>query len=77
MAERLAADLSRVAGAVEILGPSPCPLARLRGKSRFQILLKSTDRPALRRLLPQLENLSRQISKGVGLVMDVDPLDMF
>jgi primosomal protein N' (replication factor Y) len=77
VAQRLAEALSQVAGVVEILGPSPCPLSRLRGKSRFQILLKSPQRPALRRLLPQLENLARQISKGVVLTIDVDPLDMF
>ncbi len=76
-AHRLAADLAEAAGAVEILGPSPCPLSRLRGKSRVQILLKSFERPALRRMLPQLERLARQIGKGVVLTVDVDPLDMF
>jgi primosomal protein N' (replication factor Y) len=76
-AHRLAEDLVEIAGAVEILGPSPCPLSRLRGKSRFQILLKSFERPALRRMLPQLDHLSRQVGKGVALTVDVDPLDMF
>jgi primosomal protein N' (replication factor Y) len=76
-AQQLADELGRIGGEVEILGPSPCPLFRLRGKSRFQILLKSNQRPALRRMLPQLESLARQISKGVVLTIDVDPLDMF
>ncbi len=54
-AEQLASRLATAAGPVEVLGPSPCPLARLRGKSRVQILLKSSERPALRRLLAQLD----------------------
>jgi len=77
IAERLAGQLvGRVAG-VEVLGPSPCPLARLRGKSRYQILLKAASRPALRYLLEVLEKLETKAEKGVGLVIDVDPVDMF
>ncbi len=76
-AEQLAARLVAAAGPVEVLGPSPCPLARLRGKSRYQILLKATERPALRRLLAQLDDGGGSLGKGVSLVVDVDPLDMF
>ncbi len=61
---------------LEILGPSPCPLSRLRGKTRYQILLKSTDRSALRRCLNQFGSLRRKIPRQVQLSIDVDPLDM-
>ena len=61
---------------MEVLGPAPCPRARLRGRSRFQILLKAASRPPLRRLLTVLEGLRRKIPGGVGMVLDVDPLDM-
>ena len=61
---------------VEVLGPSPCPLPRLRGKSRFQLLLKANQRPALHRLLAGLENFQKRMPKQVTLVIDVDPLDM-
>ncbi len=76
-AEQLAGRLTAAAGPVEVLGPSPCPLARLRGKSRYQILLKSLERPALRRLLGTLEEGRGRLPKGVALTVDVDPLDMF
>lgn len=76
-AESMAATLLLHAGPVEVLGPSPCPLPRLRGKSRFQILLKTTDRRALRQILNLLEGLQGQVTKGVGLTVDVDPIDMF
>lgn len=76
-AEQLAAELSAVAGAVEVLGPSPCPLSRLRGKHRFQILLKSDHRQPLRCLLNFLESVENRFKAGVGLYIDVDPIDMF
>jgi primosomal protein N' (replication factor Y) len=75
-AQTLAAALERGAGAAELLGPAPCPLARLRGKSRFQLLLKAPERPPLRRLLARLPELRRQLPAGVALAVDVDPVDM-
>ncbi len=68
--------LLSIAGDVEILGPSPCPLALLRGKTRFQILLKSTERIALRNLLQQFSTEIKKIPKQVSLSIDVDPVDM-
>jgi len=75
-AAALAEGLQRGAGEVEVLGPAPCPLARLRGKSRLQILLKASERPLLRRLLTRLPELRKKIPAGVSLTVDVDPIDM-
>ena len=72
----LAGELLPGAGEAEVLGPAPCPLSRLRGKSRYQVLLKSAARPPLRRLLAVLDGLRRKIPAGVALAVDVDPLDM-
>jgi primosomal protein N' (replication factor Y) len=74
-AERVATDLSRQLGGVELLGPAPCLLRKLRGRSRVQILLKAPRRPALRRLLDKLTANCR-LSSGVTMTVDVDPLDM-
>jgi primosomal protein N' (replication factor Y) len=74
-AERLAAVLQARCGEVEVLGPAPCMLHRLRGRSRVQILLKAGDRAALRRLLGRLADAGR-LPGGVTLTVDVDPLDM-
>ncbi len=68
--------LTGIAESVEVLGPSPCPLSRLRGKSRYQILLKSTVRPALRHLLNRLDHGIKQLPRQVNLHIDVDPIDM-
>ncbi|MDT8441148.1 MAG: primosomal protein N' [Desulfuromonadales bacterium] len=76
-AAELAARLQQQAGAVEILGPAPCLLVRLRGKHRVQILLKARHRPPLRRLIERLQRSELRPSAGVTLTLDIDPLDMF
>lgn len=75
-ADTLALALAEMAGPVEVLGPAPCPLSRLRGKTRVQILLKSPQRPPLRRLLHRLAVMRHKVGAGVLLSIDVDPLDM-
>ena len=77
-AEGLANSWQQLAGdgAVEVLGPAPCPLSRLRGKWRRQILLKAASRPPLRRLLSHFNALRGQVPAGVAATIDVDPLDM-
>jgi len=72
----LARELDHYGQDVEVLGPAPCPLARLRGKTRSQILLKSAQRMPLHRLLQYLDPLRKKISSGVKLSVDIDPVDM-
>lgn len=75
-AASLVQQLSGRSQRVEILGPAPCTLARLRGKSRWQILLKAPERRFLRALLPLVSDTIQTLPAGVRVVMDVDPLDM-
>ena len=75
-AQQLADGLAARAGEVEVLGPAPCPLARLRGRQRRQLLLKAAARPPLRRLLALLPALQKQLPATVQLAVDVDPVDM-
>jgi primosomal protein N' (replication factor Y) len=74
-AEQLAGTLNRQRGEVEVLGPAPCLLQKLRGRRRVQLLLKAAQRPALRRLLDRVAAGSR-LPGGVTLTVDVDPIDM-
>jgi len=63
------------AGGFEVLGPVECPLALLKGKSRWQLLVKSADRPALR----AATRLLRPLAGGSGKIqvsLDVDPISM-
>jgi primosomal protein N' (replication factor Y) len=76
-AGRFCESLQACAGAeVEVLGPAPCPLFRLRGRTRYQILLKSALRTPLHRLLSRLPALRSAVPRTLKLTLDVDPLDM-
>lgn len=79
IADALMADIESQAeacGAVEVLGPAPCPLFRLRNRYRMQILLKAQDRLALRRLISYAPQWKSHLSARLTLIVDVDPVDM-
>jgi len=59
-----------------ILGPAPAPLARLRGRFRWQILLKGPDLEELHGLCTELEQEHARLAGAVNLAVDVDPENM-
>jgi len=63
---------------VEVLGPVEAPVAKLKGKYRQQILIKSRRSSYLNQLLKEVHKCSAQILSGSGvrLVVDVDPYQM-
>jgi primosomal protein N' (replication factor Y) len=63
-------------GQVQVLGPVAPPLARLRGRFRFQVLLRAKERGPLRACLLSLMPGLEQIGAGVRIVIDVDPVQM-
>src|SRR5206468_1068373 len=74
-ARRLLADTQEEDGAPVILGPAPAPIERLKGRVRWQVLLKGKNRRALHTLVKraQEEMLTHGQSRGVRIVVDVDP----
>jgi primosomal protein N' (replication factor Y) len=76
IATNVADILNRVAQDAEVLGPAPCPLARLRGKTRFQILLKGEKRLPLHRMLQHVTGKASPVPAGVRMTIDIDPIDM-
>lgn len=64
---------------VELLGPVPAPMERKAGRYRGQLLLQSSDRKQLHKLLNQLifnlENLAS--ARSIRWSIDVDPIDLF
>lgn len=78
MALKLASALKKVPGTEEklkLLGPAPAPLSMIKGKTRWQILIKS---PSARLLTSTLSSLRSQIDSrpisGVQIAIDVDPV---
>jgi len=60
---------------IEILGPAPAPLYRLRGRFRRQILLKAPTRNGLRQLITAWQT-NRTPSTLIREFLDIDPVDM-
>lgn len=66
----------RSAEGVEVLGPAPAPIPRLRGQVRWHLLLKGPDAGILRTALrPHVAGLERAAA-GVRITVDVDPQSM-
>ncbi|MDF1561555.1 MAG: primosomal protein N' [Deltaproteobacteria bacterium] len=59
---------------LEILGPAPAPLSRLRNKARWQLLVKAGSPAAVRWLGGYLASLPPR--SGVRMSLDVDPGNM-
>ena len=55
-------------------GPAPAPLARIKGVYRFQILLRSPHRVALRRAVEGV--MGGRKWAGVAVAVDVDPINI-
>ena len=70
IAERCAAHA--LAREIRITGPAPAPLERLRGKWRFQLLLRGPSASRLRQLVEEVAG--RDTSSE--LTIDVDPQDL-
>jgi primosomal protein N' (replication factor Y) (superfamily II helicase) len=60
---------------IEVLGPAPLPLYRLRGHYRWHVMLRGPDTDALRtRLRQAIGSLKRKT--GVFVAIDVDPISI-
>ncbi|MGH7426651.1 MAG: replication restart helicase PriA, partial [Candidatus Methylomirabilales bacterium] len=61
-----------------ILGPIPSPVAQLRGRHRWQLLVKSGNAQAMRQAVrASLEELERESGRGrLKFEVDVDPVEM-
>ena len=62
--------------ALELMGPSPAPIARLRGRYRFMCLLKGTDEAALARASKAALAVGRGLPRDVQMALDARPVNM-
>jgi primosomal protein N' (replication factor Y) (superfamily II helicase) len=75
-AERVAAWLrrantDRLGGALTVLGPAPCPIARLQGRWRWHVLVKAAEPRVLGRVMRAWRVQARGIE---GVTVDRDPV---
>ena len=74
-AEELTQAIRREDAAMLIAGPSPAPIARMRGYYRYNIVLKNKDRLAICTLLKKVLASFRK-PHGILIAVDVDPVSM-
>lgn len=61
---------------VRVLGPAPSPLAKLRGRYRYQILIKAPDSAVLGSFCNWTLDDESGIGAGTKVQVDIDPLHM-
>ena len=74
-AGELAEAIRREDGNIMLSGPSPAPIARMRGYYRYNIMLKNKDRLAICGLLKKVLGSFRK-PHGILIAVDVDPVSM-
>ncbi len=64
--------IAKNGGGTELLGPVDCPLARVKNKFRFHLMLRDRNRPRLHRVLAVYDELPQEARSG--LIVDVDAM---
>lgn len=73
LADLCAARLPAASQGVRLLGPAPSPISRIKGRYRWQLLLKGPTHAALAPLADALERALLEVPQAVRVVIDVDP----
>ncbi|MCB9598462.1 MAG: primosomal protein N', partial [Sandaracinaceae bacterium] len=76
LAERAREQLEVKMRSVEVLGPAPAPIKRLRNRFRFRLLLRSADRRALRKVARAVAARVDEGFPSARAHVDVDPVSM-
>ena len=61
------------AAGVRLLGPAPAPIARIKGKTRWQLLLKGPTHASLAPLAAEVLRAAEDVPASVKVAIDVDP----
>ncbi len=84
-AERAAAALAEAArhatsdgdfGVLDVRGPAPAPIAKVRNRFRFRVMIRSASREHLRRAALAMFSASGALPRSVRVVIDVDPVGL-
>jgi primosomal protein N' (replication factor Y) len=65
-----------IAGEVMVQGPAPAPIARVRSRWRFRIMLRAAARAPLRAVLSAIDEARGTLTRGVRAAIDVDPVQL-
>ena len=73
LADAMARALPPPSAGVRLLGPAPAPISRIKGKTRWQLVVKGPSHAALARPLDAAEAVLAELPSSVRVVIDVDP----
>jgi len=73
-AEALRSEVESAGLKVQVLGPAPAPIEKLKGRYRWHVLVKAADSRAMSPCLDVLERLPSEVRSGI--VVDVDPVSV-
>jgi primosomal protein N' (replication factor Y) len=73
-AEETGLDGLSGAGGIDVKEVSTAPIARLRNRFRFRVVVRSGDRAALRRVLLAMEHARADLPRAVRASIDIDPV---
>ncbi|GMU59381.1 MAG: hypothetical protein AMXMBFR34_11440 [Myxococcaceae bacterium] len=76
LANVMAIALPHVSRGVRLLGPAPAPITRIKGKTRWQVVVKGPTHADLCGPLDAAEKLLASLPSSVKVVIDVDPSAM-
>jgi len=76
LASRARASSEVRAGRVDVLGPAAAPIARLRGRYRFRVLLRAKERGPLRVAIAAAAAARASLDHRVRVIIDIDPMSM-
>ncbi len=63
-------------GALTVLGPTPAPIAKVRNRFRFRIMLRSASREPLRKATLAIHAAVGQLPRAVRVAIDIDPVGL-
>jgi primosomal protein N' (replication factor Y) len=69
----MARHLPEASLGVRLLGPAPAPISRIKGKTRWQLVIKGPTHALLHRPLAAVEAVLDELPSAVKVVIDVDP----
>ena len=82
-ARRLFRHVDAFGSAITMLGPAMAPIARIKNRSRWQLLLKAGDRSLLRRFTTRMldgaghfDTAGKTNRRNVRIIVDVDPMNL-
>jgi len=76
LAQAMAKKLPPPSRGVRLLGPAPAPISRIKGKTRWQLVVKGPTHADLAGPLDEAERLLPDVPSAVRVVIDVDPSAM-